>query len=37
MVDVQLEHGYTRIATALLEALVRAPLSGSELRVTLAF
>jgi len=29
----QLEHGYTRIVNALLEALVRYPLSGGEWRV----
>ncbi len=32
----QLEDGFTRVADELLEALIRAPLSGRELRVVLA-
>ena len=32
----QLEHGYTRIVNALLEALMRYPFSGGELRVIIA-
>ena len=32
----QLEHGHTRIANSLLEALMRAPLGGGELRALLA-
>lgn len=32
----QLEHGHTRIANVLLEALMRAPVGGGELRVLLA-
>lgn len=33
MADVQLEHGYTRIATELLEAILRAPLTHAQVRV----
>jgi len=36
MASPQLENGYTRIANELLEALSKAPLPGSELRLTLA-
>lgn len=36
MGDVQLEHGYTRIANALLEGICKAPLQGRQLRVLLA-
>lgn len=36
MADVQLEHGYTRIANELLEALARAALPGRHFQVMLA-
>lgn len=32
----QLEHGHTRVANAILEALMRAPVGGGELRALLA-
>jgi phage replication O-like protein O len=35
MTDVQLENGYTRIATELLEAICKTDLSGQEMRVLL--
>jgi phage replication O-like protein O len=36
MADVQLEHGFTRIADSLLEALLRTPLPSRHLRVVFA-
>lgn len=36
MADVQLEHGHTRIADTLLEALIRAPMPGRHKDVVLA-
>lgn len=36
MTSPQLEHGYTRIANELLEALTRVPLSGSQYAIILA-
>jgi len=36
MADVQLEHGYTKIANELLEVLARTPLNGTQWRILLA-
>ena len=33
MADIQLEHGFTRIADALLEAICGAPIPGRNLRI----
>lgn len=35
MADVQLEHGYTKIANELLEVLARTPLNATQLRIIL--
>lgn len=35
MADVQLEHGYTRIANEILEALAKVPLNGTQFRIVL--
>jgi phage replication O-like protein O len=35
MADVQLEHGFSRIANELLEALARMPLNGAQFRILL--